>query len=47
MPLPLWVGASQILASTSKGSSGEVWATHRMGDGEMEAAIGDLLLSDS
>lgn len=47
MPLPLWVGASRSLASTFKDSSGEVWATHRMGDGEMEAAIGDLLLNDS
>lgn len=47
VPLPLWVGASRSLASTSGDSSGEVWATHRMGDGEMEAAIGDLLLDDS
>ena len=47
VPLPLWVGPSRSLACTSEDSSGEVWATHRMGDGEMEAAIGDLLLSDS
>ena len=46
VPLPLWVGARRSLASTSEDSSGEVWATHRMGDGEMEAAIGDLLLND-
>jgi cytoplasmic tRNA 2-thiolation protein 2 len=47
VPLPLWVGASRSLASTPEDSLGEVWATHRMGDGEMKAAIGDLLLNDS